>query len=95
MNSASATTTRLRSNFNDIIKAYLVTSRSVGRNTVIVLDESQNLSVAVLEQVRLLNNLEADNHKLLQIILIGQPELNNLLRRKNYANCRNGSLVPI
>jgi general secretion pathway protein A len=69
--------------FNDIIKTYLVTARSVGRNTVVVLDESQNLSVAVLEQVRLLNNLEFDNHKLLQIILVGQPELNNLLRRKN------------
>jgi general secretion pathway protein A len=69
--------------FNDVIKTYLVTARSVGRNTVVVLDESQNLSVAVLEQVRLLNNLEFDNHKLLQIILVGQPELNNLLRRKN------------
>ena len=69
--------------FNDVLKTYLVTARSVGRNTVIVLDESQNLSVAVLEQVRLLNNLETDNHKLLQIILVGQPELNNLLRRKN------------
>lgn len=69
--------------FNDILKTYLTTARHVGRNTVIVLDEAQNLSVAVLEQVRLLNNLEIDNHKLLQIILVGQPELNNVLRRKN------------
>ncbi len=69
--------------FNDVLKTYLSTARSVGRSTVVVLDEAQNLSVAVLEQVRLLNNLEFDNHKLLQVILVGQPELNNVLRRKN------------
>lgn len=69
--------------FNDILKTYLSTARTVGRNTVVVLDEAQNLSVAVLEQVRLLNNLEFENRKLLQIILVGQPELNNVLRRKN------------
>lgn len=69
--------------FNDILKTYLTTARAVGRSTVVMLDEAQNLSVAVLEQVRLLNNLETENHKLLQIILVGQPELNNVLRRKN------------
>ena len=48
---------------------------------VLVVDEAQNLAPAVLEQVRLLTNLETNTQKLLQIILIGQPELRELLGR--------------
>ncbi|MDM8565941.1 AAA family ATPase [Candidatus Halobeggiatoa sp. HSG11] len=69
--------------FIDILSSYLLTAHSVGRRTVVILDEAQNLTPEVLEQVRLLTNLETANHKLLQIILVGQPELNTLLKRNN------------
>ncbi len=69
--------------FIDILSSYLLTAHSVGRRTVFILDEAQSLTPEVLEQVRLLTNLETSNHKLLQIILVGQPELNALLKRNN------------
>ena len=69
--------------FFDILGSYLLTAHSVGRRTVVILDEAQNLTTEVLEQVRLLTNLETANHKLLQIILVGQPELNTILKRNN------------
>ena len=67
----------------DVLNSYLLTAHAVGRRTVLILDEAQNLSTEVLEQVRLLTNLETANSKLLQIILVGQPELNTLLKRNN------------
>lgn len=67
----------------DTLNTYLLTAETVGRRTVLILDEAQNLSAEVLEQVRLLTNLETPTHKLLQIILIGQPELQTLLKRNN------------
>lgn len=70
-------------NFIDTLYSYLLTAQSVGRRTVLILDEAQNLSVEVLEQVRLLTNLETASHKLLQIVLVGQPELKTLLKRNN------------
>ena len=54
-----------------------------GRRTILVVDEAQNLAPDVLEQVRLLTNLETAKQKLLQIILIGQPELRELLARND------------
>jgi len=60
---------------------YLLRSHARGRHTVLIIDEAQNLSREVLEQVRLLTNLETSTHKLLQIILIGQPELEQTLAR--------------
>lgn len=69
--------------FIDTLYGYLLTAHSVERRTVLILDEAQNLSPEVLEQVRLLTNLETANQKLLRIILVGQPELKNLLRRNN------------
>ena len=65
----------------DLLNAYLLTAHRQGRSTVLVIDEAQNLSPAVLEQIRLLTNLETDERKLLRIILIGQPELDALLAR--------------
>lgn len=65
----------------DILNHYLLRSHSEGRRVVLVVDEAQNLDPAVLEQVRLLTNLETETRKLLQIILIGQPELRELLSR--------------
>ena len=61
--------------FVDLINDYLLKSHKEGRKTVLIIDEAQNLSADVLEQLRLLTNLETNQCKLLQIILLGQPEL--------------------
>lgn len=66
----------------DALNGHLLAAHAKGRRTVLVIDEAQNLSFDVLEQVRLLTNLETSEHKLLQIILIGQPELTRLLEQK-------------
>jgi general secretion pathway protein A len=65
----------------DLLSLHLLNSHADGKRIVLVVDEAQNLSVEVLEQVRLLTNLETETQKLLQIILIGQPELRELLGR--------------
>ena len=65
----------------DILNDYLLKAHAGGRRVVLVVDEAQNLATEVLEQVRLLTNLETNTQKLLQIILIGQPELRELLDR--------------
>jgi general secretion pathway protein A len=65
----------------DLLSYHLLQAHAAGKRIVLVVDEAQNLSVEVLEQVRLLTNLETETQKLLQIILIGQPELRELLGR--------------
>ncbi|WEF35808.1 AAA family ATPase [Pseudoduganella chitinolytica] len=65
----------------DAINRHLLANHAQGLNNVLVIDEAQNLSAAVLEQLRLLTNLETSERKLLQIILIGQPELRTILAR--------------
>ncbi len=65
----------------DILNHYLLRAHADGRRVVLLVDEAQNLAPAVLEQVRLLTNLETPTQKLLQIILIGQPELREMLAR--------------
>ena len=65
----------------DAINIYLLASHAGGKNNVLIIDEAQNLSADVLEQLRLLTNLETNERKLLQIILIGQPELRTMLAR--------------
>jgi general secretion pathway protein A len=65
----------------DTLNKHLLAAHADGRRTILVVDEAQNLAPAVLEQVRLLTNLETSKQKLLQIILIGQPELRELLAR--------------
>ena len=67
--------------FIDCINAYLLDAHAKGRHTVLIIDEAQNLSADVLEQMRLLTNLETNQRKLLQIILLGQPELAAMLER--------------
>ena len=67
--------------FIDSINAYLLHANKKGRRTVLIVEEAQNLSPEVLEQIRLLTNLETNERKLLQIIMVGQPELNELLSR--------------
>lgn len=65
----------------DALNEYLLRTHSVGQNNVLIIDEAQNLSPDVLEQLRLLTNLETSERKLLQIVLIGQPELRGMLAR--------------
>jgi general secretion pathway protein A len=65
---------------NDL-NQYLLEENSAGRTVVLVVDEAQNLGSKVLEQVRLISNLETERDKLIQIVLVGQPELRELLSR--------------
>lgn len=65
------------------LNQYLLQSWSAGKNTLVIIDEAQNIPRDTLEQLRLLTNLETDQQKLLQIILIGQPELKQLMQRKD------------
>jgi general secretion pathway protein A len=65
----------------DALNEHLLKAHAAGRRTVLIIDEAQNLDPKVLEQVRLLTNLETDKEKLLRIMLIGQPELIDLLAR--------------
>lgn len=65
----------------DSLNEYLLEAHSLGWMTVLLIDEAQNLSLDVLEQIRLLTNLETNETKLLQIILVGQPELKKLLEK--------------
>ena len=81
---------------NELIdKIYHLTleRHQAGKDVVMIIDESQNLSFEVLEQVRLLSNLETDTQKLMQIILIGQPELNELLDQRRLRQLRQRILV--
>ncbi|MDH3689457.1 MAG: AAA family ATPase [Gammaproteobacteria bacterium] len=65
----------------DRLNAHLLEVHAQGRKTILIVDEAQNLSTEVLEQIRLLTNLETPKQKLLRIILVGQPELVNTLAR--------------
>jgi len=65
----------------DTLNRHLLAAHASGQRVVVIVDEAQNLSPDVLEQVRLLTNLETPTQKLLQIILIGQPELRDVLQR--------------
>lgn len=67
----------------DALNAFLLENHSKGRRTVLIIDEAQNLSRDVLEQLRLLTNLETNTEKLLQILLVGQPELDNMLTQSD------------
>jgi len=66
----------------DGLNRYLLAAHERGERVVVVIDEAQNLSTDALEQVRLLTNLETSKEKLLQIVLLGQPELRDLLQRR-------------
>ena len=65
----------------DPLNAFLLQAHGAGQNNVLIIDEAQNLSAEVLEQLRLLTNLETSERKLLQIVLIGQPELRTMVQR--------------
>jgi general secretion pathway protein A len=69
----------------DILNHHLLESHARGRNTVLIIDEAQDLDTDILEQLRLLTNLETYKEKLLKIILLGQPELRRLLDRPEFS----------
>ena len=84
----------------DNLNAFLIEQKTRGKSTILLIDEAQNLTNEVLEQLRLLSNLETAKHKLLHIILVGQPELNEKLnshelrqlRQRISLSCR---LIPL
>ncbi len=65
----------------DALHRFLLEARAANRNVVLLIDEAQDLSAEVLEQIRLISNLETDTEKLIQIVLMGQSELRDLLAR--------------
>ncbi len=68
-----------KTDYIDALNRFLLENFSTGGNAVLLIDEAQNLSRSVLEQIRMLSNLETEKEKLIQIILVGQPELKELL----------------
>jgi general secretion pathway protein A len=66
----------------DALHRFLLQARREGREVVLVIDEAQDLAIEVLEQIRLISNLETDTEKLIQIVLMGQSELNEMLSRR-------------
>ena len=68
-------------NYLDPLNRFLLQAHAAGKTNLLIIDEAQSLSADVLEQLRLLTNLETNERKLLQIILIGQPELRDMLAR--------------
>jgi len=69
------------SSFLDNLNQFLLQQNAEGRTVVLVIDEAQDLEAPVLEQIRLVSNLETDREKLIQIVLSGQPELLKILKR--------------
>ena len=70
------------------LNRFLIEQLALGNNVVIIIDEAQNLSRRLLEQIRMLSNLEAADEKLLQIVLVGQPELREKLNRPELRQLR-------
>lgn len=64
----------------DQLQTFLIDQYRAGRRTVLIIDEAQNLDAAILEELRMLSNINADKDQLLQLILVGQPQLKDLLR---------------
>ena len=80
--------TQSKNTLQYILDQYLIAQKSAGRRVVLFIDEAQNLSQPVLEQIRLISNLETDKEKLIQIILVGQPELRSILERQSLRQLR-------
>jgi len=72
----------------DTLNTFLLCERKKGHRVVVIIDEAQALQVKVLDQLRLLSNLETDTEKLIQIVLIGQPELDQLLKKNELRQLR-------
>ena len=72
----------------DVLNHFLLEERAKGHRVVVIIDEAQDLEPMVLEQLRLLSNLETDTEKLIQIVLIGQPELDKVLAKEGLRQLR-------
>lgn len=72
----------------EVLNEFLLEKNAEGKNVALFIDEAQDLSPKVMEQIRLLSNLETDQHKLIQIILCGQPELKERLAREDLRQLR-------
>jgi len=72
----------------DTLNVFLLSERKKGHRVVVIIDEAQALQVKVLDQLRLLSNLETDTEKLIQLVLIGQPELDQLLKKSELRQLR-------
>lgn len=70
------------------LNEFLIQQLSSGNNVVLIIDEAQNLKPSLLEQIRLLSNLETEKEKLLQIVLVGQPELREKLKSESLKQLR-------
>lgn len=77
----------------ETLDSFLLEQKGAGRIVVLVIDEAQNLAAEVLEQIRLISNLETETEKLIQIVLAGQPELERLLDRKELRQLKQRILV--
>ena len=77
-----------RTAYIDVLNRYLLEQAAAGHDVVLIIDEAQDLESDLLEQVRLLSNLETDQRKLLQIVLIGQPELREKLNQRSLRQLR-------
>ncbi|HYB52633.1 MAG TPA: AAA family ATPase, partial [Thermoanaerobaculia bacterium] len=77
-----------RAAYLELLNAYLLDQVSKGNDVVLFIDEAQDLGAELLEEVRLLSNLETDQRKLLQIVLIGQPELRDKLNDRGLRQLR-------
>lgn len=64
----------------DAFQRFLIAEYAAGRRTILIVDEAQNLNASALESLRMLSNINADKHQLLQVILVGQPQLRDLLK---------------
>jgi general secretion pathway protein A len=82
------TASRTRTELIEDLNRFLVEKKAAGRRILLVIDEAQNLDADVLEQIRLLSNLETEREKLLQIVLLGQPELEEHLSRSELRQLR-------
>src|SRR6185295_5082513 len=71
-----------------VLQDYLVKRHAEGKRVVVFIEESQSMPLATLEEIRLLSNLETRNDKLLQIVLFGQPELDEILKRPDIRQLR-------
>lgn len=79
---------RNRYNLLDTLNQFLLEQRKKDYNVVLIIDEAQNLKISALEEIRLLSNLETDKEKLLQIILVGQPQLKEKLNSPSLIQLR-------
>jgi general secretion pathway protein A len=76
-----------------VLNKYLLNMNRAGRNVVVVIDEAQNLAPDILEQLRLLSNLETDDRKLMQLLLVGQPELDRRLAQDSLRQLRQRIMI--